>query len=281
MRYFDPLFDRRSYTNLLYLIMSFPLGLLYFIFLITGFSLGLGLSFVLIGIPLLAVVIMLTWLAVGFERILANTLLGTNLPVLPSFNTDTSEDGLAKKLLATFKRMGTVRGIIYLFAKLPFGIFAFMASVMTLAFSFSFVAAPLFQQADTAGTFTYNIATLWGALIVSGIGVLIAPLLLRITNGITYVWTRFAVAMLTPPASAAHGYEKQKNKAKRPLVEVPLRDLATNEANDYFDEPEPKPKRVSQPETVSDDYFNAPTPLDPRSRKTLEELLNDNRKQGR
>ena len=38
-----PIFQGRTYRHLLYLAMAFPLGLAYFVFLVTGVSLGAGL----------------------------------------------------------------------------------------------------------------------------------------------------------------------------------------------------------------------------------------------
>ena len=50
---FDVLTDAMTYRRWLYLLSNYILGVLYFVFLVTGFSVGFGLSFVLIGIPLL------------------------------------------------------------------------------------------------------------------------------------------------------------------------------------------------------------------------------------
>ena len=46
-RIFGPVLQVRSYKNLLYLAMSFPLGLLYFVTMITGLSISAGLAIVL------------------------------------------------------------------------------------------------------------------------------------------------------------------------------------------------------------------------------------------
>ena len=275
MHYFAPLFDSRSYTNLLYLIMSFPLGLIYFIVLVTGLSMGLALSFILIGLPLLAAVIVMSWMVVSFERILANTLLGTNLPILPTLQSSSRSDSLIQQILGVFRRNGTLKGIVYLFAKFPFGIFGFVAAVTTLTMMFSLLAAPFLY---TAGAFTVagsEVTNLWSALVVGGLGLLIAPLLLRITNGITHVWGRFTVAMLAP---SIEGMEKQKNKAKRDIVEVP--DPSISRVDPFFEQRQQTLSTPDEPSAVSapqqDPYFNTPTPHDPRSRKTLEELLRDN-----
>jgi hypothetical protein len=42
-----------TYLNIIYLLLAFPLGTAYFVFLVTGLSLGLGLLIIWIGIPIL------------------------------------------------------------------------------------------------------------------------------------------------------------------------------------------------------------------------------------
>src|SRR6478736_1122150 len=64
-------FRLRTYANLLYLWLAFPLGLFYFVTLITGFSLGLGLLIVWVGLLVLLVMMLVVWALGGFERTLA------------------------------------------------------------------------------------------------------------------------------------------------------------------------------------------------------------------
>ena len=65
----------QTYKNLLYLFLAFPLGMLYFIFLTTGFALGVGLSMVVIGLGILLVMLVGVRALGAFERKLANRLL--------------------------------------------------------------------------------------------------------------------------------------------------------------------------------------------------------------
>ena len=60
-RYFEVEIRPQTYLNLVYLLLSFPLGVLYFIFLITGVSLGLPLVFLLVGVAILAAVFAVSW----------------------------------------------------------------------------------------------------------------------------------------------------------------------------------------------------------------------------
>ena len=52
----------RSYLNVLYLFIAFPLGVAYFVFLSIGWSLSLGLILLWIGLLVLLAVLGLSWL---------------------------------------------------------------------------------------------------------------------------------------------------------------------------------------------------------------------------
>src|SRR5438309_5628057 len=52
-RFFGVVILPQTYLNLTYLLLAFPLGTAYFILLVTGFSLGLGLMVTLVGVPVL------------------------------------------------------------------------------------------------------------------------------------------------------------------------------------------------------------------------------------
>jgi len=58
-----------------YLLLSFPLGIFYFVFLVTGFSLGFGLLITLMGIPILVGMIAASYGLGEFEREVSNQLL--------------------------------------------------------------------------------------------------------------------------------------------------------------------------------------------------------------
>ncbi len=74
---------RQTYLNVLYLIAAFPLGLAYLIFLVVGLALGFGLSFILVGVPILFGVGAAWWRLGAFERELAIWWLGADIPPMP------------------------------------------------------------------------------------------------------------------------------------------------------------------------------------------------------
>jgi Putative sensor len=58
--------DSRTYLRILYLLLAFPLGILYFTVIVTGLSVGLGLAIVIVGF-LVLILTLLVWLV--FARI--------------------------------------------------------------------------------------------------------------------------------------------------------------------------------------------------------------------
>ena len=80
---FHYLIEKQTYLNLAYLLLAFPLGIIYFVFLVTGFSLGFGLIVTFLGIPILLGMLAATWGIAAFERQLANQLLAARIAPMP------------------------------------------------------------------------------------------------------------------------------------------------------------------------------------------------------
>ena len=72
--------DTQSYINIFYLFLSFPLGIAYFVFLVTGISVGFGLIVIWVGVPILALVLAGSWVLSQLERVLAVHLLKEDIP---------------------------------------------------------------------------------------------------------------------------------------------------------------------------------------------------------
>src|SRR5687768_16462926 len=70
----------RSYANLIYLLLSMPLGLVHFTFLTTSLSLAGGLMITLIGLPILGLTLLVSWWLAALERWMVIGLLGAEVP---------------------------------------------------------------------------------------------------------------------------------------------------------------------------------------------------------
>jgi hypothetical protein len=188
-----------TYLNLLYLLLSFPLGAAYFIFLTTGFIFGVSLIFVFVGFVIFIALMAGWWLLLVFERLMAIALLGVSIPPL-------NRQGLqVKGLRATFRAYitnpVTWKGLLFLLLKFPLGILNFSITASALALAVVFMAAPFIYRAVPMQVWlTWNrvleINSLPAALAACLLGVILLFSTLHLGNGLAWVSGRLAVWML-------------------------------------------------------------------------------------
>jgi hypothetical protein len=140
--FFGVVAEPRSYLNIVYLLLAFPLGTFYFVFLVTGLSLGFGLIITLVGIPILLLVLSGSWALCRFERQVAITLLDEDIPLSVS---RPASGGLWSRVKALLKDRVTWTGMLYLFLKFPLGIVTFTIAVTLIAVTVGFLAAPTYM----------------------------------------------------------------------------------------------------------------------------------------
>jgi len=198
--FFDVVVKPQTWRNTGYLLLAFPLGIFYFVFLVTGLSLGFGLFITLLGIPILVGVLAAAYGMGDFERMTTNALLDQNTP--PSDRLAVP-GGLWPKVKALVGSSETWKRVLYLFVEFPLGIIGFTL-VTTAAAFFALIATPFFYAqswwpvaADWPSRY-WVVDTLWEAVIVAAIGVLVAFVLLHVINGLARVWGEFAKGMLGP-----------------------------------------------------------------------------------
>jgi predicted Ser/Thr protein kinase len=186
----------QTFRNLLYLVLSFPLGLIYFVFLIVGLSLGVGTLIIWIG----AFVLLGTFLGVkgftAFERKLARGLLQTSIPsrivstpIQPNSNRTIFEQ--ARALMTSRESWA---GVGYLLVKFPLGIVSFVLTValipVSLGLSLSPIAAmipPLNMQIGS-----WSIDTPYEAAPFAVAGLLLMFFSLHILNGMAWLHASWA-----------------------------------------------------------------------------------------
>jgi len=203
MGFFRPLFQARTYRHFVYLALAFPLGLAYFVFLVTGISLGVGLLVVWVGLPILLAMI-LAWRGIGtFERGLHRGLLDIDIPE-PAV-TFLGEGTLWQRIKGILADGGTWRTLVWLFLRFPFGVFTFAALVSMTATVAVLVAAPvLIPLADNMnvdiqiGSITVNnwrpqqIDAWW----MVPLGVMLLIIELHVVNGLAWVHGEVGKAFL-------------------------------------------------------------------------------------
>ena len=210
--FFSVVIEPQSYLNILYLLLSFPLGIAYFVFLVTGISLGFGLAIIWLGIPILALVLAASWVLYQFERLLAIHLLKEGIPAIapgddrserledghPSLGTeDRLFIGAWRRLKAHLANRLTWTGILYLFLKFPLGIASFVIVVVLVAFTGALLAAPFYFSVDDGIDMgIWQVDALWEALILTITGIPLAIISLHMMNGAAFLHGRLARLML-------------------------------------------------------------------------------------
>lgn len=195
--FFGVITKAETWRSVGYLLVAFPLGIFYFVFLVTGFSLGFGLLITLMGIPILVGVIAASYGLGDFERLMSNQMLGTSIA-----RTDriSQADGFWGKLKELVVSSETWKRVFYLFLKFPFGIVGFVFVVVAFSL-FGQVLAPLVYEQDwynpNTGT-VWEVDELWEAIVVAFIGVFLGFVFLHLINGTARVWAHIAQALLGP-----------------------------------------------------------------------------------
>lgn len=187
--------DGQTYLNLLYLLLSFPLGIAYFVFLVAGFSMGTGLLIIYIGVPILIGVLMGCVGLGAFERLLARTMLRVNIASPPA---RPSGPGLLGHLKALFSDTATWKSLAYLLLKFPFGIAAFVLLVTSFSVSITLTLAPLIYRTVPLDFGLWQVDTKDEATIWCMIGVVLLLLCFHLVNGLAFLWGHFAQMMLGP-----------------------------------------------------------------------------------
>ncbi len=189
-QFFAIIADPMVYRGMLYLLLAFPLGTFYFILLVTGFSLGIGLLIVWVGIPILVGLLLLARLLGAMERALANGLLGTHIRALPPVEAGTLWERLKRLLVSGM----TWRSVAYLFVRFPLGIVAFVLLVTLLVAPVAMILTPLYYDLPGASIDIgiWPIDTLGGAVAVS-----LAGLILFFGALHAFKWTALAFGRVT------------------------------------------------------------------------------------
>lgn len=205
-RFFRVIGSGQAYLNLLYVLAAFPLGIFYFVFLVTGISAGIPLTIIWIGIPILMLVGGGWWLLAMFERQMAIHWLKEDVPPM-SVKADSDAD-LWTRFRQYLANPVTWKSMLYLFTKFPLGILGFVITVTAFSLTLSFLLMPLaypfisgFEPSVQFGYWlpVWQIDSLNDALILSLVGVLLWPITLHITNGLAWVNAKWAKIMLGNP----------------------------------------------------------------------------------
>ena len=216
-RFFQVLWEPRSYLTGLYLLSAFPLALTYFTVLVAGAITGAALSLIVVGLLVLLACVVAAWGFALFERELAIWLLGARIAPLSLPSAELLSPW--QLLVRHMQQQTTWRSLGYLVVKLPFGVFA---TAISAALLFPCVFGLLVPIGDLArdGPAPSTIASLIFPGVPAAIGLAIA---LHILNALGRVWSRFAADMLGVAAEEHQVWEarrraQQADRSRRELI---------------------------------------------------------------
>lgn len=192
--------DSQTWLDILYLLLSFPVGLTAFVVLVVLLSTGGMLAVTLVGIPILVGAMYFWCEAADIDRATTNVLLGTRIPPLPF--EDTMGDRLWRWSTIRLRLANpfTWRSLAYLFLRMPQGVIAFTSVMIFIVGSLGAVALPFYYQyGDSAPYYAVGrrADTLPEALVVSAVGVVTLVLgahILRALARLSGTWATLVLA---------------------------------------------------------------------------------------
>jgi Putative sensor len=194
-RVFGAVLERQTYRNMAYLLLSFPLGIAYFVLLIAGLSTGLSLLIVLVGVPILVGVLALTGRLLNFERWLLRAMLGAAIE--PQASARPNGSGLARRLAARVSEPATWKGLLYLLLRFPMGIASFVIVVTLVPLSLAMLTVPLTYTFIPVQAFDVPIHTFDQAIFFCSAGAILSLITVHLVNAGTAAWRNVSKLLLS------------------------------------------------------------------------------------
>ncbi len=185
--------------RILYLLLSLPLGIAYFVFTVVLFAVGVGTLIIGIGIPILLVLFLVSQTFLDLERALGRSLLGLHIPD-PAPVSEPA--GLLQRLLFRAGRLESWTGLLYLMLKLPLGIASFVLTIVLIVLPAAFACGAVVSLFLTAvpiemGRSTYYLDPLTGAVLLGLIAGIVGTAGSLVVTGLAKVWEGLNSVMLT------------------------------------------------------------------------------------
>ena len=204
IRFFRVMGSGQAYLNLVYLLAAFPLGVFYFVFLITGLSTGLALLIIWVGIPIILLVGAGWWMLANLERGMAIAILKEDIPAVDLPRSKGTSIGT--RLKAHLAHPVTWSSLLYLFLKFPLGMATFVILVTMICLTLAFMSMPLtFEFLPelkigiylSSGVPAWRIDSLREALLAALIGLVLWPVTLQVSNGLAWIHAQCARVLLS------------------------------------------------------------------------------------
>jgi uncharacterized membrane protein len=201
-RFFGVVVEPRTYSALFYMLLALATGIAYFTFVVVGLSVSLGLSIVIVGIPLLVLYFGLVRVLSLVEGRMVEVMLGERMPRRPLY----SQRGKPwlKRIGEMFTDPRTWSTQLYFLLMLPLGV-AYFVIVVTgistgLGMVFGSVAHVVGGDAWVQLELFGITPPVWAAPIVAAVGAGIVLLTLHAARLVGWLHGQLAKALLVKSA---------------------------------------------------------------------------------
>jgi hypothetical protein len=133
--------DPHTYGALFYMLLSLATGIFYFTWAVTGLSMSVGLSVLIIGLPFIVLFFGSVRVLSLVEGRIVEAMLGMRMPRRPVYPTQGMS--LMRRIGSMFTDVHTWTTLCYMWLMLPLGIVYFTLAVTLLSVSVAFIGAPL------------------------------------------------------------------------------------------------------------------------------------------
>ncbi len=142
-RFFGVMSDPEAWGSLLYMLLAFVTGIVYFTVVVTGVSLSLSLLVLIIGIPVALLFLAVVRTVSLAEGRLVEGLLGVRMPRRP--RTVGAQGDIFTRIKSWVTDYRTWTTMLYMVMQFPLGITYFVVLVTGFSFSVGIAAAPVVQ----------------------------------------------------------------------------------------------------------------------------------------
>jgi uncharacterized membrane protein len=209
-RFFGVAADPHTYGALFYMLLSLATGIFYFTCAVTGLSLSVGLSVLIIGLPFIVLFFGSVRVLSLVEGRVVEAMLGMRMPRRPVYTTQGMI--LMRRIGSMFTDVHTWTTLCYMWLMLPLGIVYFTLAVSLLSVSVALIGAPLamlFQNDWLPGLYVnHRVVVDWGfgehvpgwgdAIAMCVIGIVLLFATLHLARGLGRLHGHIAKHMLVP-----------------------------------------------------------------------------------
>jgi uncharacterized membrane protein len=205
-RFFGIAADPRAYAGLIYMLLSLATGVFYFTVAVTGISLSIGLSVLVIGLIVPVLFLGIVRVIALVEGRIIEVLLGERMPRRPPY---TERDlPFWQRIKAMFTDPRSWSTLCYMVLMLPLGIAWFTLAVTGISLSVGLLAAPvaivLAELGVIGGGIQYNDTVLPPAIAIPlalVIGIMLPFAVLHLARGVARLQGAIAKQLLVKSAS--------------------------------------------------------------------------------